>query len=320
MRYFIFLVFISLFSACQKDRNGFVQDKNRPNITFIVGEDRDEENHYYAAAKKYYLTHDIDNQSIVIDYCRSLKTILDFLSVYKTKENKPLGIINIVAHGNEWNGLKMPILPNGKERTNTITLKNALKNNLLQVMKNGSNIDEQTQLHIQGCAVGKDENLLSLMQEVFGGRLQVYSPQKFVLYQPDNQRYLADYFYSFQHPDSSFQLAPTVQQLRERHASEPLDWRMILTTTRGNDPKKPFSYKFKIPVHWTVNFSTATEIPSFQNQSDFEQWLFQQTQLMRSLEKMKLPKNAFRWTYFVANNSLKISGLSQVTCVLKPEN
>ena len=65
-------------------------------------------------------------------------------------------------------------MPNVKERINTTTLRNALNNNLLEDLKNCKKIDVYTQLHIKGCAVGKDEALLNLMKQAFGGRLKVF--------------------------------------------------------------------------------------------------------------------------------------------------
>ena len=40
---------------------------------------------------------------------------------------------------------------------------------------------------------------------------------------------------------------------------------------------------------------------------------------MATLEKTNLPKEAFRWVYDTAGSSLKIYGVCQVVCVLKPE-
>lgn len=301
--------------------NLFTEDKTRPNITFIVGEDAEEENQYFAAAKKYYLSHEANRQSIVVDSCRSLVEIQTFLQTHPIAENKAWGRINIVAHGNEWTGLKLAIAPNGKGRVNTTTLKNALENNILPNLKACPKIDRRTQLHIQGCGVGKDVPLLNMMRRAFGGRLRVYSPEQFVIYQPDNQCYKANYFYSFHNPDSSFNKENAVQQLQKRYPSVKMDW---ATVFENNNPKKSnsaFTYRFKIPIHWTVNFKANIEIPQFPNAQglQFEDWLFEQKQLMANLEKINLPKNAFHWVYETEGASMKIYGVCQVVCILKPE-
>lgn len=321
MRYFTIFSILSVLSYTYLIENIGVEDKNRSNVTFIVGEDTDSDNQYYAAAKKYYCTHDIDNQSIVIDTCRSLVAIQQFLQMYPTKDNKAWGRINIVAHGNEWTGLKLSILPNAKERINTTTLKNALNNDLLKNLKNCKKIDAYSQLHIKGCAVGKDEALLNLMKQAFGGRLKVFSPEKFVIYQPDNQCYLADYFYSFHNPDSSFNIEKSVQELKQRYPTTPLNWNTILSENTEGGVTNPFVYRFKIPIRWTVNFPDTAQVPKFPNPQglQFEDWLFDQKPLMATLEKTNLPKEAFRWVYDTAGSSLKIYGVCQVVCVLKPE-
>jgi hypothetical protein len=333
MRYALYIPFIALLGGLFFNENPLDDGKNRPNITFIVGEDAEQENHYYAAAKKYYSTHDADNQSLVVDTCRSLVAIQQFLNAYPTKNNKAWGKINIVAHGNEWTGLKLSIVPNVKERVNTTTLKKALYNNLLQNLKRCRKLDKYTHLEIKGCAVGKDEILLEMMKKAFGGRLEVTSPEKFVVYQADNQCYLADYFYSFHHPDSSFNKANAVQELKIHYPKTVLDWNTILSentvtpmrdddkSVKGGDVKNPFVYRFKIPVRWTVNFSDSTQVPTFPNPQglQFEDWLFQQNNLMSTLDKTHLPKEAFRWVYDTVGSSMKIYGVCQVVCVLKPE-
>jgi hypothetical protein len=323
MRYIFFFSILSVLGYAYMAENPFFEDKNRPNVTFIVGEDMDSDNQYYAAAKKYYSTHDVDNQSIVIDSCRSLLAIQDFLQKHPTKENKPWGKINIVAHGNEWTGLKLFILPNVKERANATTLKNAINNNLLQSLKNCPKLDARTQLHIKGCAVGKDEALLSVMKQAFGGRIKVFSPEKFVVYRADNQCYLADYFYSFQHPDSSFHREKAVKELNHRYPFTQLDWNTILNENAlvSESVANPFVYRFKIPVRWTVNFPDSTQVPKFPNPQNlqFEDWLFQQKNLMATLDKTNLPKESFRWVYDTAGAAMKIYGVCQVVCVLKLE-
>jgi hypothetical protein len=300
--------------------NLFTEDKTRPNVTFIVGDDAEQENKYFAAAKKYYRTHEANTQSIVVDSCRSLIEIQAFLQTHPTQGNKAWGRINIVAHGNEWTGLKLAIVPNGKGRVNMTTLKTALDGDILPKLQSCPKIDRRTQLHIQGCGVGKDEPLLKMIRRAFGGRLRVYSPEKFVTYQSDNQCYMADYYYSFQNPDSSFNKENAVQQLQKRYPSVKVDW---ATTFEGNDPinvQSPYVYRFKIPIHWTVNFKDSTEMPQFpqQNTRLFEHWLFQQKQLMATLDKTNLPKEAFRWEYETEAATIRIHGVCQVNCVLQP--
>ena len=320
MKYIIYTSILLGLYSLHLLRNPLAEDKTRSNITFILGEDSEYENQYYAAAKKYYLTHDIDNQSVVIDTCRSVWSILQYLETQPTIQNKPWGRVNIIVHGNEWTGLKLTILPNGKERTKTETLTNALENNSLGEFKTIKKLDSRTQIHIKGCAVGKDKALLSAFKKVFGGRVQVFSPEKFVLYQPDNKCYLADYYYSFHHPDSSFVVENAVQYLTNRYENV-LNWQTILTETNPRKPQNPFIYRFKIPIRWTVNFQDSTEIPQFsaENGQNFENWLYQQNDLMTHLEKVKLPKEAFRWVHETEENHLKIYGVCQVVCILKPQ-
>jgi hypothetical protein len=321
MRYFIYFSVFSLIVFLYFKNDLFLDGTNRPTVTFIVGEDAEQENRYFSAAKKYYSTHDVGNQSIVVDSCTSLVAIQQFLKTHPTANNKPWGTINIVAHGNEWTGMKLAIVPNGKGRVNTATLENAMENDVLPSLRWCRKIDRLTELHIQGCGVGKDVALLAAMKTAFGGRLSVFSPEQFVLYQADNRCYLADFFYSFQHPDSSFNKQNAVQELTKRYPKTALDWTHILDKDSGETPKSPFVYRFKIPIRWTVNFPDSLQVPKFPNPNNlqFEDWLFQQKPLMASLDKTNLPKEAFRWVYDTDATSMKIYGVCQVVCVLNPD-
>jgi hypothetical protein len=321
MRKFFYIGSLSLIVLLYCISDLFLDGSNRPTVTFIVGEDTEEDNRYFTAAKKYYLTHDIGNQSFVIDSCRSLVAIQQFLKTHPTAHNKPWGIVNIVAHGNEWTGMKLPIVSNTKERVNATTLKMASDKGILPSFRWTRKVDRLTELHIQGCGVGKDSALLDAMKTAFGGRLKVASPEQFVLYQSDNQCYLADFFYSFHNPDSLFNKQNSVEELSKRYPSTHLDWTTILDKNAGETPESPFVYRFKIPIRWTVNFEDSTKVPQFPNPNNlqFEDWLFQQKNLMTTLEKTNLPKEAFRWVYHTQAASMKIYGVCQVVCVLKPE-
>ena len=260
MRSILYFCFVPFFTLLYNVDDFFLEDKNRPTVTFIVGQDVEEENRYFAAAKKYYLTHDTaDNQALVVDSCRSLWAIQQFLKTFPTKDNKPWGTINIVAHGNEWTGLKLNIVPNVKERVNATTLKRALDKNILPNLTNCRRIDRLTKLQIKGCGVGKDAPLLLAMKQVFGGRLQVSSPEKFVTYQPDNQCYLADFYYSFHHPDSVLNVALAVQELKKRYPSVYLDWKAVLTTENPKDAHSPFVYRCKIDRPMNRDFEAINE-------------------------------------------------------------
>jgi hypothetical protein len=63
MRYFIYFSVFSLAVFLYVKNDLFLDGTNRPTVTFIVGEDAEQENRYFSAAKKYYSTHDVDNQS-----------------------------------------------------------------------------------------------------------------------------------------------------------------------------------------------------------------------------------------------------------------
>jgi hypothetical protein len=100
-----------------------------------------------------------------------------------------------------------------------------------------------------------------------------------------------------------------------------MDWATVFENNNPKKPNSPFTYRFKIPIHWTVNFKDNIEMPQFPNAHglQFEDWLFEQKQLMANLEKINLPKNAFHWVYETEGASMKIYGVCQVVCILKPE-
>lgn len=312
----IFIIIIIIFSfSCRKEKQP-IFDKSRSHVTFIVGKDNDETNDYYSSAKQYYLTHDIDNQ-IVIDTCKSLISILQFLNNYPTISQKPWGTITIVSHGNEWTGLQMPLLAQSKERTNNTTLQAALDNKLLEKIEENK-IDNETQLHLQSCAVGKDAALLKNLKKAFGGKASIHASKNFIVYSSDNQCFEASYFYAFQHLDSAFDEQNIIRQWRKNYPNENLNWEQIIHEKHQSNSEKPFLYSFKIPISWTLEFDNPSEIPTFSSPKDFEQWLFLQGNIMQSLSQKRLNRKDFKWRYVMQQGKIKVYGAAKVYCVLKP--
>lgn len=321
MKKTVFFLFALFLFSCQKEKSQY-SDAQRQNVVFILGEDTDESNHYYEAATAFYLTQDTDNQQIVNKNCRSLTEVVNYLNQSKQSFRN----ITLVAHGNEWTGLKVPIFQQTKERTTASTLKKAMKNNAFQKIKGGI-IDEKTTIMIQGCAIGKDKDLLSALRDFFGGNVIIQSPEQFVVYQANHKMYLADYFYAFQHPDSLFSQNKILTQWQKNYPNEKTDWQTVLTQTKTNDPEKPFVYRFKIPIHWTITFENEAQRPIFSDTKAFQNWLFSQEKVLLSLQKTNLDPNFFRWKYSNIMHTLdngksvsaiKIDGLCQVICALKP--
>jgi hypothetical protein len=139
----------------------------RPSITFILGEDEDSTNSYYAEAANFYRNNPAERTEFIVTECRSLLEMRDYLVAHLPKNSQAWGPVNLVAHGNEWSGLAVPVLPEGK-RTTAASLGEAMKSKALRPLPDAV-ADACTEFRIDGCGVGRDTALLLALQRALGG-------------------------------------------------------------------------------------------------------------------------------------------------------
>ena len=142
----------------------------RKDLVFIMGT----KGGFYIAAKKFFSQH--HPEATIVDFKdRSMGGIFKVLRT-EVSASAPAGHIYIVSHANQDGTLSFPL--NSKDKDTTLTfgeLKVALKNNAA-LFKTSGGIDEQTSVHIKGCNIGRNVEMLNALDEAFGGKDKVDAP------------------------------------------------------------------------------------------------------------------------------------------------
>ena len=198
----------------------------RISVTFIMGRDNSAYNPYYSLANQYYRLNPDERTEVVVDSLTALSQVLDWLRLHPADNGLPYGLVNLVTHGNEFIDLQMTVTPGGS-RTSVESLCQAMADSLL-LPPDSTVIDRHTLIYLHGCAVGQNQSLLDGLAQAFGSSTAVKASKHFEYYaylsanrNPQSIRhYFARTWYAFYHPDSDYNEAALVQQLRRRYPAD----------------------------------------------------------------------------------------------------
>lgn len=302
----------------------------RENITFILGEDEKPEENYYASATQFYRTHPTEKTEQLITSCRSILEVRDYLATHFQSGQMPWGKINLVVHGNEWSGLGVATLPGGK-RTTVASIKSAIENNKLRPLPEFI-ADDCTEIHIHGCAVGRNVELLKTIGKAFGASqpVPVKSSVHFIRYEPTEGRpcrsqlesYYAFYPKTYRPTDQEL-----IAQLKKRYPQVEINWEDALSRRQPRHQKDIYHHTFNVPIVWTVAYADEKSVPNLAKWSAQRKWLREQNELQDLLEEYKMPLENFQWTFLNTMHELedgtkvpaiRAIGLCTVLTILKP--
>ena len=111
-----------------------IKDNSRQSISFILGEDKEQQNPFYENAATYFRNNPEAKTDEVVTNCRSLVALNRTLEKYYFINEKSFSLINIVVHSNPWSGISVPITDEGK-RTQATELEEALKNQIIVALE-----------------------------------------------------------------------------------------------------------------------------------------------------------------------------------------
>ena len=305
----------------------------RENITFILGEDGSPEENYYSSATKYYRTHPTEGTEKLISTCRSLLEVRNYLATHHQPGQLPWGKINLVVHGNEWSGLGVATLPGGK-RTTIPSLEAAMKSGAFQPLPNHI-ADACAEIHVHGCAVGRNIYLLQTIGKAFGAMqpVPVKSSVHFVRYEPSeknpskSQRSQLESWYAYYPKTYRPSDEKLIAQLKKRYPNEKINWQDALSRKQPRHQKDIYHYTFNVPVVWTVAYADKNSLPDLEKWKTQKNWLKNQKELLNLLKEYKIPLENFQWTFLNVSHELedgtkvpaiKAIGLCTVLTVLKP--
>jgi len=129
---------------------------------------------FYVAAKKFFKMQHPEAEIIPLADA-SLAGIFAKLRQLATDEH-PVGNLYIVSHANVDGTLSFGLTKKDKDKQTTFgELKNALANSPNLFALNGG-VDAQTKIHIKGCNIGRNLDMLNALDEAFGKDVAVDAP------------------------------------------------------------------------------------------------------------------------------------------------
>jgi hypothetical protein len=304
----------------------------REGVTFIMGEDRNPENRFYQAATDYYTTDVSARTEHLERNLRCLADVRDYLENHRPTGG-PWGVINIVAHSYEWGGLSVPVRE-GQGRTDLVALRLAIASGELKPLGD-SVVDCQTEIRIQGCALGRDTALLRLASVAFGGadrqRPRVGSSRYFVYYESQREgglvesagQFFADYWYVVYPKGQRPGNAELARRFAERYPTETTDWRAALGRAAPRWPGDAYYRMLSLPATWVAVYPESVALPPFGTATARRAWLEAQTELGQRLSGLGLELDDFLWsvrdTMVLDNDTVKPAilavGRGTIACV-----
>lgn len=305
----------------------------RTSITFILGEDNSAYNQYYTLANHYYRLNPDDRTEVVVDNLTSLSQVLDYLREHPADSSRPYGLINLVSHGNEFIDLQATVTPRGA-RISPQSLREALDEQKL-LPPDSTIVDSLTQVYLHGCAVGQNQSLLDGLAEAFGGRATVKASKLFEYYaylsrnqNPSSVRhYFARTWYAFYHPDSVFDEAALIRQLRRSYPHDTTHWREGLRRRLQDNPSQLYHYSFIVPCSYSVIYGAKADLPNVNSRSRREEWIAEHPDFNDLLALTHIPQKYFqtkfyRQTFQSDGDSLlyglRVKARAGVICLIQP--
>lgn len=313
----------------KKQESLFVKAEQRGSITFLMGEDK-EDHQYFRMAEEHFL-HDAEEKTdIVVSSCRSIEDLILYLNANDGQQK--WGTIQVVLHGNPWQGLSLPLLNDGPRATKRELAKALIENPLPRIESNS--LDTTTKINFWGCGIGKNPFINMALKRMFelpdGETPQIYTSPDFVIFKEvagseAPKRIRASYWpYIFKR---GYRPSDEVisQALKEQHPDVAIDWSEAVG--RANvESHSSYENAFHLPVSWTVIYPTKDARPSVSTVIEQQSWVRSQEPLMDQLEELGIPLDKYTWNIgkrIITSEdgtkvpAIKAIGMATVLCILE---
>lgn len=311
-------------------------DSQRESITFILGEDKKDSKPYYSLAFDYYKTDKSARTEYIINSCRSLSEVRDYLRNNPPGNGQPWGLINLVSHGNEWYGMSVPVTPESK-RSSTERITEFVNTGKFASLSD-SLVDDSTEIFLHGCGLGNDKGLLKIVAKAFGGngkrpvvrasKLKEYyssvrNTDEVLTSQLFYARTWSVYYKMKEKPDDDF----LNQEFLKTFPDEKINWNAALSRTNPVTPGDVFHYTINVPVYYMKQYNSTDSLPDLSTEEKKIKWLALQKTLTDIIAKSKIPMDKFKWTIrkiYVKDAkkgnqpAISVTGWCTVLCVVKP--
>ena len=323
------LLLIGTFTSCKQTKKNNKQEleniakkeeivseinlNSRKPIVFIAGYDK-KDSKFYDSARAYFK----DKNYRVINEEYSLEEIIIWMN--KNATENPYGDIHIVNYSNPFKGMHLETVVNGDKITAESLQKSILKGSL-PTIKKGINTNTKIVFHSNG--LGKNEALLKSLKQAFSTNETpqiVASPYFNVFGGEFSNHYLAQPYYVFYPTANSPGKVDLSKEIAKKYPTERnIDWFSALTNERERYIGEPYTQQFSVPVKLEIDYlHSDNEIPTFVMQEELMDFIANDEDLMKKMNKLNIPVDKFRWTYKIKDSKLIIKGKTSVLCVLKP--
>jgi hypothetical protein len=317
---------------------GIFSKSERSSITFILGEDKKDSKPYYSLAFDYYKTDKSVRTEYLINSCRSLSEVRDYLRDNPPGNGLPWGHINLVSHGNEWYGMSVPVTPDSK-RSSAERIAEFVNAGKFEALSD-SLADDSTEIVLHGCGLGNDKSLLKIVAKAFGGngmrptvsasKLKEYyssvsNADEVLKSQLFYARTWSVYYKMKEKPDDEI----LKQEFIKLFPAEKIDWSAALSRTNPVTPGDVFHYTINVPVYYMKQYVSVDSLPDLSSEAKKIKWISSQKILKDIITKSRIPVDKFKWTtqkIYVADEknknkkmpAISVSGWCTVLCVVKP--
>lgn len=311
-------IVITFFACSQKDDSTDIANTETSEtlakqqaVVFIAGYDKGEST-YYTDAKKHFQ----ELNYTIVDDTFSLQEIIVWLN--KNHNGHNYSEIHIVNNGNSKKGLSLETTING-ELLSQETLLNCLKENKLPKLENVLAKDSKLVFHTS--ELGKNQDLLHILKQTFTANHQpkVFATPHATMFNGQFQKhFLAKVFYGYYPTAQSPGNVDVSKQFIRKYPLEDIHWLDAIRTKEEEEPGKPFSYKFNIPIRWEVTFSDDEDVPAFANANEIMDWIDNNEKYSNIIKDMGISVEQFRWRAVKVGQKVIIKGKTTAVCILKP--
>jgi hypothetical protein len=319
------IAFVLLKDQWTATQSQAISNQKRVSITFILGNDEKSTNSFYAHASYFYNMNDDHKTDYVVHSCKTLNDVLNYL---KNQHNGfCYSTINLVAHGNPWQGLRLPIdkdLP----RASAVHLKNALDSGMLKPLCT-TKIDGGTTINVVSCAVGNNDLFVEMLEQLFFCPENNSHPtihcEKFYVNFSNNQQYTRSSLYFIVSKYDQHNPVVFISGLKNKYPATHINWEAAYSNPCSRDAGMPYRYHFKMLVDWKVSLDPHTVKPKLDTDANIMEWLKTQDFAIDELNQMQLKIEDLHWFCLPDPNDanlVKIKGYCHIEGVMvdhKPE-
>ncbi len=287
----------------------FKIEKLQESIIFIAGFDEGD-NTYYTNAKRYFTNKEMQ----IVEGLYSIDEIVNYIN--RAGEHQILyKKIHIVSHSNAWLGMSLKTTQSG-ERITVKSLRNAIQEQGIQSIKNGSTLNSEVIFH--SCGLGENRDLLQELKNTLSAKQVSASTYFNVFGGKFAEHYLAKPYYGYYPTAESKGPAHLSKEFKQKYPDVNIDWFTALKTRQESSFGEAYSFKFNIPVDWEFNFDNTNDMPKLENKESIMDWISESPEMAEVLFKLNIPIEKFRWRSAIQGNKLIIKGKTTVLCILAP--